>query len=125
MTFATQKERKGVQPQKRGIIYQTLDPNNEKVHVFFNFRQFFGGNLQSSTQQKAGYSLNTFAIENTLKVVTGISQEEIDVIVKSGSILSRAHLMRLRITPSYPSIVANAITRDALKHEKEEYSQCI
>ena len=96
------------------MIYQILDPNNEKVHIFFNFRQFFGGNLQSSTQQKAGYSLNTFAIENTLKVVTYISQEEIDALDRQEWIdLVSSSFDTPTDHPSYPSIVANAITRDA------------
>ena len=33
----SEREKRSVQPQKRGVIYQILDPNNEKVHLFFNF----------------------------------------------------------------------------------------
>lgn len=107
--------------QKKGIIYQIINPENKKVHVFFEFKQLFNGRTGPTTPLGHGYSIDIFPIENTLKHVFGMSQEELDQLSREEWATKISELMKLSTShPSYPYLIEASIIRDALKFEKEE-----
>ncbi len=106
---------------KKGIIFQIINPENKKVHVFFEFKQFFNGRTESNSLLGQGYSIDIFPIENTLKHVFGMSQDELDQLSREEWTTKISELMELPTShPSYPYLIEASIIRDALKFEKEE-----
>ena len=109
------------QVQKKGIIFQIINPENKKVHVFFEFKQLFNGRTGPTTPLGQGYSIDIFPIENTLKHVFGMSQDELDQLSREEWTTKISELMELPTShPSYPYFIEASIIRDSLKFEIEE-----